>query len=174
MDRIPIEIDVDDWDQNGSSSNGNVSKDVLECGVTANGQTAKLAYDLDQEQPTCGEQETINVQNYGLGSCQSSGSISVSVVEPNNRTRCRPEIKPMLQIFIKNMLDRGNSKEIEVERDITVLQLKERIYKELFNVVVCQQVLTCNGQTLEDRRTIQSYCVKKGETIHITGRLRGG
>ncbi|KAL7061006.1 hypothetical protein AAHC03_010306 [Spirometra sp. Aus1] len=83
------------------------------------------------------------------------------------RRRVLDEIK----IFLRNI--QGQTKVVRSSSNSTVLQLKEKVH-ELEGVAVRDQVLTCEGRTLQDGNTLRQSRVVNNSTVQLTTRLEGG
>ena len=75
------------------------------------------------------------------------------------------------QIFIKNL--RGNSTTLDIEGTETVAELKWMI-EEWEGIPGKEQRLVFAGKELNEERALSDYNIKKGSTIHLVLRLRGG
>ena len=75
------------------------------------------------------------------------------------------------QIFAKTL--NGSTIALDITNIDTVKELKQKI-KEKEQLPEDQQVLTYNGNNMEDDKKISYYNIQKGDMIHITARLKGG
>ncbi|VDN10841.1 unnamed protein product [Dibothriocephalus latus] len=76
-----------------------------------------------------------------------------------------------IQIFLQNL--QGKIKVIRSRSSSTVRDLKESI-REIEGVPVRDQVLTCQGQTLQDIKTLSQSKIVDGSNVRLTTRLNGG
>ncbi|POG70389.1 ubiquitin-related domain-containing protein, partial [Rhizophagus irregularis DAOM 181602=DAOM 197198] len=75
-----------------------------------------------------------------------------------------------IQIFVKASF--GKSHSIFVAPNITVLELKQAIQAKLY---IHRPIrLGFSGKILNDSRTLESYKIKRSDTIHILFRILGG
>ncbi|KAH7821954.1 putative polyubiquitin [Monocercomonoides exilis] len=77
----------------------------------------------------------------------------------------------MFEICIRKLS--GKTLKIDVNSEMTVKDLKERIY-EYDNTPPYEQKLTFNGKNLEDDRTLSSYNIQEDAIIPLVLRLPGG
>ena len=63
--------------------------------------------------------------------------------------------------------------DINVENDETILALKQNL-QEKEGIAVDQIRLIYNGKQLVDDKTLESYKIEAGKTIHMILTLRGG
>ncbi|VDL91432.1 unnamed protein product [Schistocephalus solidus] len=76
-----------------------------------------------------------------------------------------------MQIFLRNM--QGKTKGVQTRSSATVRDLKESV-RGLEGIPVNDQVLTCQGRTLQDISTLKQSRVGDGSTVQLTTRLKGG
>jgi len=76
-----------------------------------------------------------------------------------------------MQIKIKSLT--GRVMDINVENDETILALKQNL-QEKEGIAVDQIRLIYNGKQLVDDKTLESYKIEAGNTIHMILTLRGG
>ena len=76
-----------------------------------------------------------------------------------------------MQIKIKTLT--GKVTDYTIEPEDTVKALKESL-QEKEGIMVEQIKLIYNGRQLQDEKTIESYTVEAGKTIHMVLTLRGG
>jgi ubiquitin-like protein Nedd8 len=76
-----------------------------------------------------------------------------------------------MQIKIKSLT--GRVMDINVENDETILALKQNL-QEKEGIAVDQIRLIYNGKQLVDDKTLESYKIEAGKTIHMILTLRGG
>ena len=75
------------------------------------------------------------------------------------------------QILAKTLS--GGTITLDITNINTVKELKQKI-KEQKQLPEDQQVLTYNGNNMDDDKNISYYNIQKGDMIHITSRLKGG
>ncbi len=76
-----------------------------------------------------------------------------------------------MQIFVKTLV--GKSISIKVESDNTIEDLKKKIQNQT-KMSSNRQRLIFGGKQLENYRTISSYRIKNGFTVHLVFRISGG
>ena len=76
-----------------------------------------------------------------------------------------------IQIFVKTLA--GNSQAVFVAPNTTILELKDAIQAKL-RFDISPMRLVFSGKQLNDHRTISSYNIKQGDTMHILFRMLGG
>ncbi len=86
----------------------------------------------------------------------------------NNALVC---INASLQIFIKTLTGRKQAFNFEPENQ--VLAVKQAL-QEKEGIQVDQIRLIFSGKQLSDDRTLESYAIAAGATIHMVLQLRGG
>ncbi|RGB32148.1 hypothetical protein C1646_670347 [Rhizophagus diaphanus] len=99
-----------------------------------------------------------------------------SVVRQENLAQVNPDTSNLplppqpIQIFFKTSFGRSHS--IFVLPNSSVLELKQAIQKKLY---IDRPIrLGFSSKLLNDRRTLESYNIKRGDTIHILFRMLGG
>lgn len=76
-----------------------------------------------------------------------------------------------MQIKIKTLT--GKVMDINVESDESVLSLKQNL-QEKEGINVDQIKLIYNGKQLSDEKTLDTYKIEAGKTVHMVLTLRGG
>ena len=76
-----------------------------------------------------------------------------------------------MQICVKNLL--GKSMTLRVEAPTTIQAAKTKI-RDKEGIPPDKQLLTYDGNQLEDGSTLRDYGVHGEATLHLRGRLRGG
>ncbi|CAB4492007.1 unnamed protein product [Rhizophagus irregularis] len=99
-----------------------------------------------------------------------------SIVRQENLAQVNPDTSNLplppqpIQIFFKTSFGRSHS--IFVLPNSSVLELKQAIQKKLY---IDRPIrLGFSSKLLNDRRTLESYNIKRGDTIHILFRMLGG
>ncbi|RIA98217.1 hypothetical protein C1645_686038 [Glomus cerebriforme] len=97
-----------------------------------------------------------------------------SFVSRQNDVQTNPDTKILppqpIQIFVKTSF--GKSHSMFVAPNSTVLELKQAIQAKLY---IDRPIrLGFSSKLLNDRKTIESYNIKRGDTIHILFRMLGG
>ncbi|KAJ5079290.1 a-macroglobulin complement [Anaeramoeba ignava] len=75
------------------------------------------------------------------------------------------------EIFIKTLT--GKVFTIEVNPDDTITKVKEKI-QDQEGILANQQRLIFSGKPLNDDKTLSDYQIKKGSSLHLVWRLKGG
>lgn len=75
------------------------------------------------------------------------------------------------QVFVKTL--QGETVTLEIMPFETVKNVKRKI-QDKEGIPVDEQRLLLNGKQLECDRTVKSYDVQKGSTLHVAARIRGG
>ncbi|KAH7821103.1 putative ubiquitin domain containing protein [Monocercomonoides exilis] len=81
------------------------------------------------------------------------------------------EREGMFGIFIKKLS--GKTRLIDVNSEMTIEELEERIYNR-YNTFSSEQRMIFFGRQLENARTLKDYKIQKEATINLVLRLRGG
>nr|VZH92907.1 unnamed protein product [Spirometra erinaceieuropaei] len=83
----------------------------------------------------------------------------------------RRRVLDEIQILLRNI--QGQTKVVRSSSNSTVLQLKEKVH-ELEGVAVRDQVLTCEGRTLQDGSTLRQSKVVNNSSVQLAMILDGG
>lgn len=76
-----------------------------------------------------------------------------------------------MQIFIRTLV--GKKMPYTIDNTWTTLRLKE-LLQEKEGIDVNQIRLICGGKQMEDLKTVESYGIEPGSTLHMILQLRGG
>lgn len=76
-------------------------------------------------------------------------------------------------MILKVLTLSGSEHEVDMEPTDTVLDIKEKL-EQLEGISVQQQRLVYQGKKLDDDRTLDSYKLIGGATVHLVVALRGG
>ena len=75
------------------------------------------------------------------------------------------------QIFIKTI--NGKTITLNIQENELIAEIKSKI-QEKEHVPADQQILTYKGKNMENDKTPNDYDIQKGDTIHLSTRLKGG
>ena len=75
------------------------------------------------------------------------------------------------QIFIKTI--NGKTITLNIHENVLIAEIKNKI-QEKEHIPADQQILTFKGKNMDDDKTPNDYNIQKGDTIHLSTRLRGG
>ena len=75
------------------------------------------------------------------------------------------------QIFIKTI--NGKTITLSIQENELVADIKTKV-QEKEHIPADQQILTYKGKNLENDKTLDDYNIKKGDTLHLSTRLKGG
>ncbi|KAI8322830.1 polyubiquitin [Martensiomyces pterosporus] len=76
-----------------------------------------------------------------------------------------------MNIKIKTLT--GKEIELDIEKDATILQIKERL-EEKEGIPPQQQRLIFGGKQMDDTKTVDFYKIEGGSVLHLVLALRGG
>ncbi len=84
-----------------------------------------------------------------------------------------PATSSAMQVFVKLQVEGGSQQStLEVEPTDRIEDVREKIFEKT-GIPAEQQVLTFNGEELEDGKTLQDYVIRKDSTLQLMRREQG-